>query len=171
MNSKMITFLQSYHIYCHISLFQAGPSGSQFAVLACMCVEVFRWSKDNKPGRTILRLFILLVILLLVGLLPMVDNYAHVAGFIYGLLLSIGFRPYKSLCKTEISRMLQWAMTAVCLLVAALLFAVLVAFFYEYQITECENCSYFNCIPITDTLCEGMHIKIDRLDEAGKSLL
>ena len=71
LNMKMTTF------------FQVGPSGSHFGLLACLCVEVLHaWPLLRTPWRALGRLLMTVAFLFVAGLLPWVDNFAHIFGYI-----------------------------------------------------------------------------------------
>ena len=76
-------------------LAESGPSGSHFGLLAALFVEVVNaWPLLKHPGRAIAKLSLIMLALMILGLLPWVDNYAHTFGFIGGLLLSFALFPY-----------------------------------------------------------------------------
>ncbi|CAD5123713.1 DgyrCDS12032 [Dimorphilus gyrociliatus] len=86
---------------------EAGPSGSQFGLLACLFVEVFQsWQILASPWKSLLKLGLILLVLFIVGLLPMIDNYAHIAGFFFGLLLAFALLPYLKFGKFDKTRKL-----------------------------------------------------------------
>ena len=47
-----------------------------------------------RPYIELLKLFAILVVLLLIGFLPYIDNFAHIGGFVFGFLLSGIIIPY-----------------------------------------------------------------------------
>ena len=60
--------------------FQAGPTGSQFGILACLFIEVVHnWYIISRPDVQIGKLSGYLLALFLVGLLPMVVVYCSLA--------------------------------------------------------------------------------------------
>ncbi|MED6180435.1 Retinoblastoma-like protein 1 [Stylosanthes scabra] len=69
-----------------------GASGALFGLLGAMLSELItNWSiYDNKIG-ALLTLVIVIVINLAMGLLPHVDNFAHIGGFLSGFLLGFVF--------------------------------------------------------------------------------
>lgn len=74
---------------------QVGPAGSQFGILACLFVELFQsWQILERPWRAFTKLLCVVVFLFSFGLLPWIDNFAHISGFISGLFLSFAFLPY-----------------------------------------------------------------------------
>ena len=146
---------------------QAGPSGSQFAVLAVVFVEVLRWNKDRAPGATVAKLFIVFGVLFFLGMvLSDIDNFAHLFGLLFGILVCFGFRPYLTVCGAPVSEIGRLVGVAVCLLLAVALFAILVMVFYLAPVSNCHNCMYFNCIPFTSTYCADQDVAIRNVTDA-----
>ncbi len=95
----------------------------------------------------------------------MIDNWAHLFGFAFGYLFSVGCRPYRFLCKKDLGEGVTAGRVVVSIVhlgLAIFIFLVLVTLFYVSPVYECNGCSYFNCIPITSTFCDGMEVKIGR---------
>ena len=140
---------------------QAGPAGSQFGLLACLFTEIIQnWYILQHPFWSLGKLTIILLVLFLVGLLPMVDNYAHLIGFLFGFLLSFALLPYVTFGKFDRTRKIVGII--LCLLTAVGLLALLVVLFYVIGVYSCPNCQYFNCIPFTPKFCDSMEVKIGR---------
>jgi len=138
---------------------EAGPTGSQFGLLACLFVEVIQsWQMLQHPLWAIGKLVILLVFLFLVGLFPWIDNYAHLIGFIFGFLLSFALFPHVTF--NVIDERGKRIGIAVCLIASVGLFIGLVILFYVSPIYSCDYCKYFNCIPFTDKFCSSMEVNI-----------
>ena len=137
---------------------QAGPTGSQFGVLACLFVEVIHsWRDLSNPGQAVAQLLIILVVLFTLGLLPWVDNYAHLAGFVFGFLLSFGVWPVSFFARRG-----KIVSVLVCMCASLALFVVLVVLFYVSPLYHCPNCQYFNCIPFAPEFCRSMEVVIER---------
>lgn len=84
---------------------QVGPAGSQFGILACLFVELFQsWQILARPWRAFFKLLAVVLFLFTFGLLPWIDNFAHISGFISGLFLSFAFLPYISFGKFDLYR-------------------------------------------------------------------
>ncbi|PRQ17809.1 putative peptidase S54, rhomboid [Rosa chinensis] len=83
-------FLQSHN---NISV---GASGALFGLLGAMLSELLtNWSIYSNKAAALFTLVIIIAINLAVGILPHVDNFAHIGGFISGFLLGfvLLFRP------------------------------------------------------------------------------
>ncbi|XP_025835911.1 inactive rhomboid protein 2 isoform X2 [Agrilus planipennis] len=138
-----------------------GPSGSHFGLLACLIVEVLNaWPMLKHPYRALCKLLLVTFVLFLIGLVPWVDNYAHLFGFVFGFLLSYALLPFISFGPYD--RQKKIVLIWVCLLSAGILFACLVLLFYIIPVYDCEICSYFNCLPITNEFCASQNIDFKR---------
>lgn len=135
-----------------LSLPQVGPAGSQFGILACLFVELFQsWQILAQPWRAFIKLLCVVLFLFAFGLLPWIDNFAHICGFISGFFLSFAFLPYISFGRMDLYR--KRCQIIIFLLVFVGLFSGLVVLFYVYPI-KCEWCELLTCIPFTDKFCE-----------------
>jgi len=140
----------------------AGPTGSQFGILACLFIEVIHnWYIIRRPTIQILKLSGYMVMLFLVGLLPMVDNYAHVFGFLFGLLLAFAMMPFITFNVTD--RRFKLVGVVVCLTASVVVIVVLFVVFYTAPVRDCAACKYFNCIPFTSTFCDASEMTPRRL--------
>ncbi|CAH1794931.1 unnamed protein product [Owenia fusiformis] len=143
---------------------EAGPAGSQFAILTGLYVEVIQsWQILSRPWMAIGKLIAFTVVLFLLGFLPWIDNYSHLVGFVFGFLLSFALFPYISF--GEFDRKRKLISIIVCLVAAVGLLVVLFILFYVAPIYECTWCQYFNCIPFTPKFCKNMEINIRRTTE------
>ncbi len=100
---------------------------------------------------------------LLSGILPSIDNWAHLFGFIFGLCIATAFRPYKSIMGNPISTVAKALIIIVSVVIAVCLFTILILLFYVEPVRECDWCSYFTCVPFTATFCDGMYIDLKEL--------
>ncbi|EPQ10252.1 Inactive rhomboid protein 1 [Myotis brandtii] len=131
---------------------EVGPAGSQFGILACLFVELFQsWQILARPWRAFFKLLAVVLFLFTFGLLPWIDNFAHISGFISGLFLSFAFLPYISFGRFDLYR--KRCQIIVFQVVFLGLLAGLVVLFYFYPV-RCEWCEFLTCIPFTDKFCE-----------------
>ncbi|XP_071318558.1 inactive rhomboid protein 1 isoform X5 [Trachinotus anak] len=131
---------------------EVGPAGSQFGILACLFVELFQsWQILERPWWAFAKLLAISVFFFSFGLLPWIDNFAHICGFISGFFLSFAFLPYISFGRSDMYR--KRVQICVFLLVFLGLLSALAVLFYVYPV-KCEWCEYLTCIPITDKFCE-----------------
>ncbi|VDN22368.1 unnamed protein product [Dibothriocephalus latus] len=72
-----------------------GPTGAHFALFGVVFVDYLQTHEIfTSPWTAILQQSLPIFGVLFVGFLPWLDNYAHVSGFISGVLLSYVFVPY-----------------------------------------------------------------------------
>ncbi|CAL1544072.1 unnamed protein product [Lymnaea stagnalis] len=140
---------------------EAGPSGAQFGVAACLLVEVLQsYQMYKHPSLAILKLIGPLFFFFILGLLPWLDNWAHIFGFFFGFLLAFSLMPYVSFGQYDRRRKI--ISIIVCLGGAIGLFTILVLIFYVAPLTDCQWCIYLNCIPFTPDFCDNMAVKLKK---------
>lgn len=142
---------------------EVGPAGSHFGLLACLIVEVIgAWPILKHPRRALLKLMGLAFALFLLGLLPWIDNFAHVFGFVFGFLLAYALLPFIIFGPYERRRkiVLVW----VCLISAAAMLCALVALFYAAPAYECAACAYFTCLPFAPDMCASQDVRVRQMD-------
>ena len=67
-----------------------GASGSLFGIIAIMLLDLFyHWGKRRSPWVDLAWLLFDIVISFALGLLPGLDNFSHIGGFLMGLMLGI----------------------------------------------------------------------------------
>lgn len=99
------------------------------------------------------------VVCVFVGLLPWIDNYAHIFGFLFGLLLSFAILPYITFGSEDQRRKLIIKIT--CIVLVIVLYVILFVVFYVTPIRECSGCRYLNCVPFREDFCENMGVEIE----------
>ena len=125
---------------------------------------IHQWPTLKYPEMAILKLVGVTAVFFLAGLLPWVDNYAHLFGFIFGFLMSYALLPFVTFGVYDRRRktILVW----ICLASVIFLFVGLLLLFYVTPIHDCEVCKYFNCIPITKDFCADQNIAELRINDA-----
>lgn len=67
-----------------------GCSGSLFGLLAILLLDLlYHWSEREKPHIELLFIILDIVIAFVLGLLPGLDNFSHIGGFLMGLVLGV----------------------------------------------------------------------------------
>lgn len=112
------------------------------------------------PGLAIMKVLGPVLFFFLLGLLPWLDNWAHLFGFFFGFLLAFALMPYVSFGQFDKRRKI--ISIIVCLGGAIGLFTILVLVFYVAPLTDCHWCVYLNCIPFTADFCANMGVKIKK---------
>lgn len=149
----LFLFISSYSSNYFLFHLQVGPSGSIFGIIACLFVELLQsWQIIARPFTALFKLCGLVLLLLIIGLLPYVDNFAHMIGFLFGLLLAFIFLPYVSF--GQFDRRRKRIQIIVSLVLVITLFVVGFLVFYISQDYGCNGCEYLNCIPFTRDFCK-----------------
>lgn len=144
---------------------QVGPSGSQFALLACLMAETINsWKYLENPASSLGKLISIAIGLFILGLLPWIDNYAHISGFFVGLMLSLALTPYLTPFNDAYSRRKKVIQIWVCILLVILTFVLLPLPLYIFPLYKCSWCQYLDCWPLAPNWCENQDIKLTRLD-------
>lgn len=161
------SILSSLFIQRNISV---GASGALFGLLGAMLSELLtNWTIYSNKIAALLTLVVIIAINLAVGILPHVDNFAHIGGFLAGFLLGfvILLRPqfgwYESQHLPADARVKSRhkAYQYVFLLVAAVLLIVgftvgLVMLFRGVNGNDhCSWCHYLSCVPTSKWKCDN----------------
>ena len=71
-------------------IMSTGCSGSLFGILALVLLDLlYTWKSREKPGRDLAFILLDIAIAFVIGLLPALDNFSHIGGFLTGLVLGI----------------------------------------------------------------------------------
>merc|ERR1719376_936844 len=102
------------------------------------------WAKlFAHPMRALFKLITIALLLFIAGMLPWIDNFAHIFGFISGFLLSFTFLPYIHFSKIDKRRKQLTVITS------------LLLYFYVRPVEECAICKPLNCLEIADNFCSN----------------
>ncbi|EJW88892.1 hypothetical protein WUBG_00197 [Wuchereria bancrofti] len=138
---------------------EVGPAGSHVGMFAAMYVDVlYSWNLLERPWHAVVQLSLFTLALFAIGTLPWVDNWAHLFGFIFGILISLAVLPYIQTKRHNRTRRIIIVVTS--LSTALSLFVVLLAVFYWPSGFSCVYCEYFNCIPYTDHFCDNQGLRL-----------
>ncbi|OSS52010.1 hypothetical protein B5807_03278 [Epicoccum nigrum] len=76
--------------YAADGITSVGASGSLFGILALTLLDLFyNWSSRRSPMKDLLFLLLDIAIAFVLGLLPGLDNFSHIGGFLMGIVLGI----------------------------------------------------------------------------------
>jgi len=65
-----------------------GASGSIFGIFSLVMLDLFySWNDRASPGKDLIFLLLDIVIAFVLGLLPAIDNFSHIGGFVCGICL------------------------------------------------------------------------------------
>lgn len=147
-----------------------GASGALFGLLGAMFSELItNWTIYTNKVAALLTLIVIVVINLGIGILPHVDNFAHIGGFVSGFFLGfiLLLRPQ---CGWVMRRNLpvevpviskykpyQYVLWSVSLILLVAGFAVgLVMLFRGVNANDhCHWCHYLSCVPTSKWKCDG----------------
>ncbi|KAK9716516.1 hypothetical protein RND81_06G238700 [Saponaria officinalis] len=145
-----------------------GASGALFGLLGAMLSELLtNWTIYSNKAAALLTLIFMIVINLAVGILPHVDNYAHLGGFISGFLLGFvllirprfGWRERHQLpehlrVKTRfLPYQLVLLVIALAVLIAGYTVAMVMLFQGKNGNDHCKWCHYLSCVPTKKWKC------------------
>jgi len=122
-------------------------------LLACLLLDLIQsWRLIIEPWKELIKMLITIVFSLGIGLVPFIDNFAHVGGFITGILTGLIFMPSIIFSKRDlkIKRMLM----------IASIFLSIFAFIWVFKQfygsnSDCKWCHYVNCLPIKEGWCQN----------------
>ena len=67
-----------------------GASGSLFGIIALTLLDLlYSWKERKNPVKELMFIFLDMIIAFVLGLLPGLDNFSHIGGFLMGLCLGI----------------------------------------------------------------------------------
>ncbi|KAI5479790.1 hypothetical protein MNV49_002602 [Pseudohyphozyma bogoriensis] len=133
-----------------------GASGAIFGTHAAILVDLFaHWSIEYQPKRKLFYLILEIVVGLALGLVPGVDNFAHIGGFLIGLLMAIVLFPM--IHQTKRHRIICIVLRVIAAPLVVVLFVVLIRNFYETDPSKaCSWCRYLSCWPTSsNNHCKG----------------
>lgn len=146
-----------------------GASGALFGLLGAMLSELFtNWTIYSNKAAALLTLLVIIVINLGIGILPLVDNFAHIGGFLTGFLLGFVLLPRPQFAwvdqhinlpasvpiksKYKPYQYVLWLLSIV-LLAAGFVVAFVMLFRGENGNDHCHWCHYLNCVPTSKWDC------------------
>ncbi|KAI1465042.1 rhomboid-domain-containing protein [Daldinia caldariorum] len=76
--------------YAAPGISSTGASGSLFGIIALTLLDLlYSWGERRSPGRELIFIIIEILISFALGLLPGLDNFSHIGGFIVGICLGV----------------------------------------------------------------------------------
>ncbi|XP_041006924.1 RHOMBOID-like protein 1 isoform X2 [Juglans microcarpa x Juglans regia] len=164
------SLLSALFIQSQISV---GASGALFGLLGGMLSELItNWTIYANKLAALLTLLFVILVNLAVGILPHVDNFAHIGGFLSGFLLGFVFlirpqfgwvsqrnvppgyiaTPVKS--KHKMYQYVLWVLSLALLIAGST--AGLIMLFRGVNLNYyCSWCHYLSCVPTTKWSCDA----------------
>lgn len=76
--------------YAAPGISSTGASGSLFGIIAITLLDLlYSWGERRNPGRELIFIIVEILISFALGLLPGLDNFSHIGGFIVGICLGV----------------------------------------------------------------------------------
>ncbi|CAA7410878.1 unnamed protein product [Spirodela intermedia] len=145
-----------------------GASGALFGLLGAMLSELItNWTIYSNKAAALISLLIIIVINLAVGILPQVDNFAHIGGFLAGFLLGFVLLmrpqfgwlerhdfPPESRVKSKY-KVYQYILGIISfgLLVAGFTVGLVMLYRKVNPNDHCSWCHYLSCVPTSKWEC------------------
>ncbi|KAI3713386.1 hypothetical protein L1987_71963 [Smallanthus sonchifolius] len=147
-----------------------GASGALFGLLGAMLSELLtNWTIYANKAAALFTLVIIILINLAVGMLPHVDNFAHIGGFLTGFFLGfvLLIRPQfswqerhnlpvgaRSKSKYTIFQYVFWLLSVI-LLVVGFTLGLVMLLKGENGNKHCSWCHYLSCVPTSRWRCDN----------------
>jgi len=128
-----------------------GCSGALYGLLACLLLDLIQsWKIILSPWKELFKLLGIIIISLGFGLIPYIDNFAHIGGFIMGLLTGTILLPIIVFSKKGL--IIKRVSMVISFFISIALFVWALQHFYLND-KVCKWCSYLSCIPIKEGWC------------------
>ncbi|ONK73388.1 uncharacterized protein A4U43_C04F30970 [Asparagus officinalis] len=145
-----------------------GASGALFGLLGAMLSELFtNWTIYTNKAAALFTLLVIIVINLAVGILPHVDNFAHLGGFLTGFLLGFvllmrpqfgwierrNLPPASQVKSKHKAYQYVLCVIALLLLIVGFIVGLVMLFRGESGNDHCHWCHYLSCVPTSRWSC------------------
>ncbi|XP_051143168.1 RHOMBOID-like protein 3 [Andrographis paniculata] len=147
-----------------------GASGALFGLLGSMLSELItNWSMYTNKIAAFVTLLVIVLINLAVGILPHVDNFAHIGGFLSGFLLGFVLLPrpqfewlerhnlpdrVRITPKYKAYQYVLWVVS-LALLIAGFTVGLVMLFRGVNGYDRCHWCRYLSCVPTSKWKCDA----------------
>ncbi|KAJ5071129.1 rhomboid-like protein [Anaeramoeba ignava] len=124
-----------------------GASGSLFGILGVLLCELAQnWNDVYRPKTSLFLILLTILLSLGVGLLPSIDNFAHLGGLITGSLAGVVLLPYLNFGTT------RKILVVICFPLLLFLFVIgFILFYHNVDVNGwCRFCKYCNCLPLNN---------------------
>ncbi|KAI9296140.1 rhomboid-domain-containing protein [Neoconidiobolus thromboides FSU 785] len=138
-----------------------GASGAIFGLIACDLLDLLLyWDHVLSPWCELLKVVLCIIVSFALGLIPIVDNFAHIGGFVTGLLaggtVMLSHRHPTSKRKVTWGFLIFMMVLSLILLIVFYYFTIN-GFYTQNWLQNCPNCKYLNCVPIAG-LCDKFSV-------------
>ncbi|KAI7885872.1 rhomboid-domain-containing protein [Lichtheimia hyalospora FSU 10163] len=129
-----------------------GCSGALFGLIGYMFIDVLvNWKTIANPVRELIKLLLVTIISLVLGLLPGLDNFAHLGGFVVGIVMGAMIAPMREGLAKK-GKLITWGIRTIAFIILIILFAVSITSFYSSSDPSqiCPGCKYLSCLPVNN---------------------
>ncbi|KAI7820852.1 rhomboid family-domain-containing protein [Gamsiella multidivaricata] len=123
-----------------------GASGAIFGLIGCLVLDLIQnWRLVVRPCWELSKLSLMILVSFGFGLLPFLDNFAHIGGFFSGILTGLVFMPVVYFSKRD--KYIKLGLRFIALPVIVLIIVLGLTNFYK-GVNNCSWCKYLSCLPI-----------------------
>lgn len=134
------------------TIVSCGASGAFLSLVGVMLVDVIiSWSYEKHRVMFLILIIVAIVISIILGLTPYIDNFTHLAGLISGVLFGLSLTP--SLSFSRCQRIVQGIIAFIAFPLMSTLFMLCLIIFYRTVDADkswCSVCEKMNCIDISN---------------------
>ncbi|KAG0233611.1 hypothetical protein BGW41_001429 [Actinomortierella wolfii] len=124
-----------------------GASGSLFGLIGCLLLDLLQnWRLVINPCWELTKLLGMIIFSLALGLLPGLDNFAHIGGFLAGILAGLIFMPTIYFSKRD--KYIKLGLRVIAVPLLALILVLGITNFYSGDPATCSWCRYLDCLDI-----------------------
>ncbi|KAK6926991.1 Peptidase S54, rhomboid domain [Dillenia turbinata] len=166
-----------------------GASGALFGLLGAMLSELLmNWTIYANKVAALLTLILIIAVNLAMGLIPGVDNFAHIGGFLTGFFLGFillirpqfrwirqqhpppGYRASSLKPKHKTYQYVLWVLSFL-LVTAGLTIGLIMLLRGANAFDYCQWCHYLSCSPTSKWSCKEQHMFCEVIDFVNSTLI
>ena len=150
-----------------VGLPSVGASG---AIYACISLELtdllYNWQYEYRPRVRLIMSIVFTIIGFAIGLLPGLDNFAHIGGFAVGILGGALLGP--AIHETRRHKIITWVIRVIAAGLLVGFFVGLSTNFYNSDDPSkaCRWCRYLSCLPVFSQ-CKGNGLNVSTTSSTG----
>eukprot|EP00761_Pharyngomonas_kirbyi_P010438 gb/GECH01010458.1/.p1 GENE.gb/GECH01010458.1/~~gb/GECH01010458.1/.p1 ORF type:complete len:243 (+),score=20.22 gb/GECH01010458.1/:1-729(+) len=118
-----------------------GASSCLAGLMGTLLTNVLvNWAVLPKPGRQIISLSIQILVFLVIGILPIIDNFAHVGGLVTGFFSGLIFIPKFATTGKKV----MWFLRIAGIICTSVFFIIFFTVFFSMEDFQCGICFWLN---------------------------
>lgn len=128
-----------------------GSTPAIYGLIGCQVLDLIQnWTVIVRPWREMFKLVVTMILAFAAGLLPYIDNFANLGGFLTGFCT--GFVLMPSIHVSKFSKRRKQVMIGLAIPAIILLYVLGLRAFYLKSVS-CTYCAYFDCFPAISGFC------------------